>query len=155
VGPAHDPLSDVIHLTTSSASDHSPAWAPDGRHIAFISDGDVILADLDKTDSERLQNISNTVLASESHPVWSPDGTRLAWASAAQTMGQSGIYVWYASRNVPATWIGPGNWPAWNATGDQIITTLAAPNSTYITTYTPDGKLLQALTPFPAPVLHG
>ncbi len=155
VGPANDPLSDVIHLTTSSASNHSPAWAPDGRHIAFISDGEVILADLDKTDGERFQNISNTDLAAESHPVWSSDGTRLAWASAAQTMGQSGIYVWHASRNVPATWIGPGNWPAWNAAGDQIITTLAAPNSTYLTTYTPDGKLLQALTPFPAPILRG
>jgi TolB protein len=155
VGPANDPLSDVIHLTTSSAADHSPTWAPDGRHIAFISDGDVILADLDKTDSERFQNVSNTELASESHPIWSPDGTRLAWVSESQTMGQSGIYIWHASRNVPATWIGPGNWPAWNAAGDQIITTLAAPNSTYITTYTPDGKLLQALTPFPAPILRG
>jgi TolB protein len=155
VGAANDPLSSVIHLTTSSASDHSPAWAPDGRHIAFISDGEVILADLDKSDSERFQNISNTDLASESHPVWSPDGTRLAWASEAQTMGQSGIYIWHATRDVPGSWIGPGNWPAWNAAGDRIITTLAAPNSTYITTYTPDGQLLQALTPFPAPILRG
>ena len=32
---------------------------------------------------------------------------------------------------------------------------LAAPNATYLTTYSPDGKLLQALTPFPAPTLRG
>jgi TolB protein len=155
VGPANDPLEDFIRLTASSASDHSPAWAPDGRHIAFISDGEVTLANLDKADQGRFQNLSNTEFASESHPVWSPDGGRLAWASASQTMGRSGIYVWDSSRQVPATWIGDGNWPAWNASGDQIITTLAASNGTYITTYTPDGKLLQALTPFPAPILRG
>jgi TolB protein len=155
VGPATDPLSNPIPLTTSSSSDHSPAWAPDGRHIAFISDGEVILADLDRTDDGRFQNLSHTELASESHPVWSPDGQRLAWASSSQSVGQSGIYVWDSSKNVPAIWIGDGNWPAWNTSGNQIITTLAAPNDTYITTYSPDGKLLQALTPFPAPTLRG
>lgn len=155
VGPTHDPLDGFIRLTASASSDHSPAWAPDGRHIAFISDGEVILADLDKTDDERFQNLSNTALASESHPVWSPDGGRLAWASSSQTMGRSGIYVWDAAKNVPASWIQDGNWPAWSPTGDRIITTLAAPNGTYIITYTPEGTLLQALTPFPAPILRG
>src|SRR6266487_3078952 len=155
VGPANDLLKDAIRLTTSSASDHSPAWAPDGRHIAFISDGEVMLADLDQTDGNRFQNLSNTELASESHPVWSPDGKRLAWASSSQSVGLSGMYVWDSSKHVPATWIGAGNWPAWNPSGNQIITTLAAPNETYLTIYSVDGKLLQALTPFPAPTLRG
>jgi TolB protein len=155
VGPANDPLNDAIRLTAASSSDHSPAWAPDGRHIAFISDGEVILADLDRTDNDRFQNLSNTDLASESHPVWSPDGQRLAWASSSQSVGRSGIYVWDAVRNVPAVWIAEGNWPAWNTSGDQIITTLAAPNSTFLITYSVDGNPLQALTPFPAPVLRG
>jgi len=159
VGPAQEPLKDSVRLTTSSASDHSPAWAPDGRHIAFISTQDgsseVILADLDRTDGGRFQNLSNTELASESHPVWSPDGRRLAWASSAQSVGRSGIYVWDSARNLPGTWIGDGDWPAWNTSGDQIITSLAAPNSTYLTTYSADGRLLQPLTPFPAASLRG
>jgi TolB protein len=155
VGPAADPLSDPIRLTASPAADHSPAWGPGGRHIAFISDGEVILANLDETDDNRFQNLSNTELASESHPVWSPDGERLAWASSSQSVGRGGIYVWEISKNVPATWIGDGNWPAWNTGGDQIMTTLAAPNRTYLTTYSLDGRLLQPLTPFPAPTVRG
>src|SRR5215207_6683729 len=149
VGPSDDPLSNPVRLTTSPASDHSPAWAPDGRHIAFISNGEVILADLDKTDGGRFQNLSKTELAAESHPVWSSDGGKLAWASSATTLGRSGIYIWDSTKNVPATWLGDGDYPAWNSSGDQIITTLAAPNNTYFTIYSSSGQLLQPLTPFP------
>jgi TolB protein len=159
VGPVDNLLKDAVYLSTSSAADHSPAWAPDGRHIAFIStqneNSEVILADLDRTDNNRFQDLSNTEFASESHPVWSPDGRWLAWASSAQSVGRSGIYIWESSKNLPATWIGDGDWPAWNASGDRIITSFAGPNSTYLTTYSSDGKLLQALTPFPAATLRG
>lgn len=150
IGPADAPFKDAVRLTSSPASDYSPAWAPGGRQIAFISNGEVLLADLDKTDDQRFVNLSNTELASESHPVWSPDGRRLAWASSSQSVGRSGIYIWDATRNLPAQWIGDGDYPAWNTRGDQIITTISAPNNTYITSYALNGELLQSLTPFPA-----
>jgi TolB protein len=150
IGPSSDPAHNAVQLTDSGVSSYSPAWAPGGRQIAFISNGEVMLSDLDKTDASRLTNLSNTDLAAESHPVWSPDGKKLAWASLSQSVGRSGIYVWDAVRNVPAEWIGDGDYPAWNPSGNQIITTISTPNDTYITTYSLDGKLLQPLTPFPS-----
>ena len=149
IGPVEEPAKNAIRLTTSPATDHSPAWAPGGRQIAFVSNGDIILADLDRTSDARYQNLSNTPLAIESHPVWSPDGTRLAWATQSQNLGRSGIYIWDAERQLPAQWIGDGNLPAWNAAGDQIITTVPAPNTNFIITYATDGTNLQPLTPFP------
>ena len=149
VGPADDPANNAVRLTASPAADHSPSWSPGGRQIVFISNSDVILADLDRTDDRRFQNLSGTDLASESHPLWSPNGQHIAWASSSQSIGQSGIYVWDAARSVPAIWVGDGDYPAWNTQGDQIITTIATPNAKYITTYSIDGKLLQPLTPFP------
>jgi TolB protein len=149
VGPADNPTKDAIRLTSSPTADYSPTWAPGGRQIAFISNGDVMLADLDRTQDARFQNLSNTPLAIESHPVWSPDGSKLAWATSSQNVGRSGIYIWDATRQLPAQWIGDGDLPAWNAFGDQIITTVIGPNTNYITTYAINGTILQPLTPFP------
>ena len=149
VGPADDPADNAIRLTSSPASDHSPAWSPGGRQIAFISNGEVILADLDQTNDARFHNISNTPLASESHPVWSPDGNHLAWGTNSQNIGRSGIYIWDAINGLPARWIGDGDLPAWSASGDQIMTTVPAPNTNYIISYAIDGTILQTLTPFP------
>ena len=150
IGPAANPLQDAVLLTDSPSSDHSPTWAPGGRQIAFISDGEVMLADLDRPDENRFSNVSNTETAVESHPIWSPDGTLLAWASSSQSVGRSGIYVWDETRTAPALWLGDGDYPAWDSVGGQIITTFSTPNETFITTYSLDGKVLRPLSSFPA-----
>ena len=141
-----------IPLTENPAADHSPAWAPDGRHVAFVSnrggDSDIWLADLDKTGEERYTNLSRTPSSAESHPVWTRDGNQLAWTSVAQNIGFSGIYVWDALQpERPATWIGDGDWPAWNTTGDRLVSVIHGPNQEYLTSYTVDGDLL--LQPIP------
>ena len=150
IGPATNPLQDAVLLTASPASDHSPSWAPGGRQIAFISDGEVMLADLDKSEENRFSNLSNTETAVEAHPIWSPDGTQLAWASTSQSVGRSGIYIWDSTRNAPAVWVADGDYPAWNPSGDGFITTFNTPNETYLANYSLDGNLLEPLTTFPS-----
>jgi TolB protein len=149
VGPAASPAEGAIRLTNSPAADHSPAWAPGGRQIAFISNGDVLLADLDRPADSRFKNLSNTPRAIETAPAWSPDGNFLAWAAQSQDIGRSGIYLWDARQTLPARWIGDGNAPAWHPAGDRLITTVPAPNTSFIITYTLEGVPLQPLKPFP------
>jgi TolB protein len=149
-----DPTQTRVLLTDDPGADHSPSWAPGGRQIVFISDrtgnSEVWLADLDRTDSGRFMNLSNSPDAAEEHPAWSADGSHLVWAAEAQTLVYSGIYIWDSARpDRPASWVGDGDWPAWDATGEQILTLLDGPNQQYLTSYTADGKLL--LPPFPLP----
>ncbi len=146
-----------INLTLDPSSDHSPSWAPGGRQLAFVSnrngDSDIWLADLDKTGPERYINLSKTPQAEESHPVWTSDGKHLAWASSSQDIGYSGIYIWDSTQpERPAHWIGNGDWPAWNTTGDQLVSIIHAPNKEYLTAYTLNGDLLLQPTPLPGPI---
>ena len=62
VTKSSETVQDTIRLTNHPAADTSPAWSPNGRQIAFVSDrsGDeeIWLADLDRID-DRFQNVSS------------------------------------------------------------------------------------------------
>jgi Tol biopolymer transport system component len=73
--------SDPVRLTQNNVDDMSPVWAPDGRHIAFVSrrDGNREIYVMNADGNEQI----NLTLepADDWTPAWSPDGAQLAFAS--------------------------------------------------------------------------
>jgi len=71
---------------TDASGSTSPAWSPDGDHIAFVSSGEGVVEDqrlleiyvmrADGSESRRLTNDR----ALDATPAWSPDGQRIAFA---------------------------------------------------------------------------
>lgn len=68
----------LANLTrTHPGQSRDPVWSPDGRQIAFASDGDLWLMSADGSGKHPL---AATALRDHT-PVWSPDGSRLAFVS--------------------------------------------------------------------------
>ena len=71
--------SGLRHLTDDSYKDRAPAWSPDGKRIAFMSNrsGKFEIWTI-QPDGSGLQQLTNLAVHSVLCPVWSPDGMRLA-----------------------------------------------------------------------------
>ncbi|MBZ0275153.1 MAG: DPP IV N-terminal domain-containing protein [Anaerolineae bacterium] len=67
--------SNVRHLVTNLAVD--PAWSPDDRTLAYVSNGGIWVMDADGSNRLRLTDRSTFDYA----PMWSPDGRYIAFVS--------------------------------------------------------------------------
>lgn len=140
-----------IRLTDHPAADHSPAWSPLGRQIAFVSnrsgEDEIWLADLDRVD-DRFINLSRSPDTAEKHPFWSPDGKRLVWASISPD-GIQRLMIWEAESGIVNAGES-GSWPVWGPQGETLLTILDSPNQSYLTAYSRNPADL-ALPPLPLP----
>ncbi|MGW4031261.1 prolyl oligopeptidase family serine peptidase [Streptomyces sp. NPDC004838] len=80
--------------------DTDPAWSPDGRRIAFVSDrsGTPRLHLLDPESGEVVQVAETPVVQG---PVWSPDGRRLAWTAPPPRPARDPAAPYRVTRAIP------------------------------------------------------
>jgi TolB protein len=101
-------------------------WSPDGRQIAFVSDG-IQVMNADGSGQRRLTSDTGF----ESNPAWSPDGRRIAFTGGRD--GNAGIYVINADGTeqrllMPAA-ASYFSSPAWSPNGEKIAFTIELPNA--------------------------
>jgi len=108
-------------LASDPADDFDPAYAPDGRTLAFVSTrggGAPVLHVMDAAGGEArmLADLGGPVR----RPMWSPDGRRLA-----VQVTEAGEEVVYLVSADGSGWgrLGPGRLPAWFPDGERVAFT--------------------------------
>jgi TolB protein len=135
-----------LRLTHHPAADYHPAWSPQGRQIAFVSnrsgESEIWVADLDQAEADRFINISRNPTGKDDRPAWSPNGSMLVWSGVQE--GFHNLYLQEISKvtNAASAWLPPskdylgsGDWPVWSPDGSTLLTVVTTPNQTYLTAY--------------------
>lgn len=150
---------DLIHLDGSNqkniiphkAFEESPRWAPDGKHLAWVStrekNQDIWLASADGKELKRLTSDA----AADNNPSWSPDGKQIAFCS--DRSGNWDIFVMNRDgSNVRRLTTHPrmDYWPAWSPDGSTIAFTSNRDGNYEIYLMNADGSNQRNLTQHPA-----
>ena len=85
---------------------YAPAWSPDGQRIAFVTRGDLWVADADGTHTGEL-------VADADQPAWSPNGRRLAFA-------RDGSVWTIRADGLDERRLAVGAHPAWSPDGERL-----------------------------------
>ena len=138
----------------------TPAWSPDGRKLAFVSErdgnGEIYVMNADGSAQENLTRQP----AGDSHPSWSPDGRRIGFVSRRD--GNAEIYVMNAdgsgllnltrapSDDLDPAWSPDGRAIAFVVQKQCVRRPCAAAYETYLYVVNADGSGLRRLTTRPA-----
>jgi Tol biopolymer transport system component len=145
--------SDVVRITSDSglwgqSLESDPAWSPDGRKIAFVSDRDgnreIYVANADGSSPRRLTDNP----ATDQFPAWSPDSAKIAFGTDRD--GNDEIYVMSASDGSGQTNLtadpAADRYPAWSQDGAKIAFRSSRAHSFDIFLMNPDGSGVTRLT---------
>jgi len=141
-----------IRLTDNTIHDAHPAWSPDGRRIAFISQGTTGAFAIFSMNAAGTEKIEITPVNSQlpaSFPYswgwtisWSPNGQQLSFRDGA------GIYIVNADGS-GRRFLTSGVNPAWSPDGSKILFIDNSIFGSRLRTIRPDGTDPQFLPPLP------
>ncbi len=114
-------------VTVDPAADFRPAWSPDGRKIAFVSNRtnrNKHIKQIWVIDAYGKNPIRLTDGLGDSNPDWSPDGTKIlydAHLDPERHIGDDGITVMDADGNNKRLLTEEGAHPSWSPDGKHIV----------------------------------
>jgi tricorn protease len=78
----------IVLTATSGVREKNPRWAPDGKSLAYISEGtgeeEIYVVKID--DPNHPEQVTKGTKGWKFPPVWSPDGKKMAYADGSQTL---------------------------------------------------------------------
>lgn len=142
-------------IVASPADDITPAWSPDGTHIAFVSERDgnreVYVCD---ADGSAQANLSKNA-AMDIHPSWSRDGKRMLFSSNRGNASPDDYDIWQmnADGSDPKQITrGPeiDTYASWSPDGKSIVTRRVIEGNNEVFVMDADGGHPRNLTNAPA-----